>query len=361
MENMVNFWKGKRVFVTGHTGFKGSWLVLWLRHLGAEVAGYALSPVEPNALFHYAKVAEGILDHRADITNYPTLLDAISQFQPEIIFHLAAQSLVRHSFEFPIETYATNVMGTVNLLEAARHVDSVRAVVNVTTDKCYENHEWPWGYRESDVMGGYDPYSSSKGCVELLTAAWQRSWYLSQNSISARPPVGLATARAGNVIGGGDWAKDRLIPDLMMACIKNRKISIRYPAAIRPWQHVLEPLSGYLQLAENLYRDPISFSEPWNFGPRDVDVRSVSSVADQVLSVWGSSVGWEHDVSPVPHEAGILKLDCSKAFDRLGWQPKWDINAAIDATVHWYKSWHAGEEMRQVTLDQIKNYMWLVK
>lgn len=353
MESLVNFWKGKRVFLTGHTGFKGTWLVLWLRHLGAEVAGYALDPVGEVNLFSLTNASHGIQDIRSDIRDYPALLQAMVEFRPEIVFHMAAQPLVRYSFDEPVETYSTNVMGTVHLLEAVRRVPTVRAVVNVTSDKCYENHEWVWGYRETDPMGGYDPYSSSKGCAELVTAAWRRSWWKDGK-------VGIATGRAGNVIGGGDWAKDRLVPDLVTAASENRRVRLRYPDAIRPWQHVLEPLSGYMLLAEQLCRRPEAFSEAWNFGPSEEDVRPVAWVADTVLDLWGGQDSWLQEGTPDRHEAGVLKLDCSKARSRLGWVPRWTIRKALHETVRWYKAWQAGETMREVSLAQIKDYMSVV-
>src|SRR5579872_4247565 len=296
MEGMVNFWKNKKVLVTGNTGFKGSWLSLWLQQLQAEVIGYALNPPTDVNLFTEAKVADGMQDVRGDIRDFALLNNTIQKYQPEIIFHMAAQPLVRYSYANPVETYATNVMGTVHLLEAARQCQSVRAIVNVTTDKCYENREWHWGYRENEPMGGFDPYSNSKGCAELVTSAYRNSFF---NSLNGQ--VGLASARAGNVIGGGDWALDRLIPDLITACIKNETLNIRYPEAIRPWQHVLEPLSGYLRLAECLYHDPVTYAEAWNFGPHDADAKPVSWIADEVVKRWGGMLSWKTTDGPRVH------------------------------------------------------------
>lgn len=349
---MVNFWRGKKVFLTGHTGFKGCWLSLWLQQMKAEVIGYALSPPTDVNLFTEANVAKGIVDLRGDIKDYQALSDTIQQHQPDIIIHMAAQSLVRHSYTFPIETYSTNVMGTVHVLEAARQCKSVRAIVNVTTDKCYENQEWHWGYRENEAMGGYDPYSSSKGCSELVTSAYRNSFFN-----PSLHQAGLASARAGNVIGGGDWAKDRLIPDLVAASIDKRSLKIRYPNAVRPWQHVLEPLSGYLRLAERLYYEPAQYAEAWNFGPNDADAKTVAWVADEVLKRWGDGQTWQLTEDAEVHEAKYLKLDCSKARTQLGWVPKWDIHQALAATVDWYQAYCRGADVRAFTLGQIEQYM----
>lgn len=343
------FWKNKKVLITGHTGFKGSWLSLWLQSLQANVIGYALEPPTSTNLFVETGVAKGMMDVRGDVRNYHALHDVIKDHQPEIIIHMAAQSLVRYSYSHPVETYATNVMGTVNLLEAVRHSSTVRAVVNVTTDKCYENKEWNWGYRENEPLGGFDPYSNSKACSELVTDSYRNAFF-------QHLPIGLATARAGNVIGGGDWAQDRIIPDLIQSCIENKNLKIRYPKAIRPWQHVLEPLSGYLQLAQCLYENPKNYSQAWNFGPSDADSRSVEWIADHVLALWGGQNKWEQEEAPQAHEAGYLKLDCAKAEAKLGWKPRWNIHQTLNETLAWYRAYYEKQAMREVTLNQIKKY-----
>jgi CDP-glucose 4,6-dehydratase len=349
MEMNNNFWHRKRVFLTGHTGFKGGWLALWLQTLGAEVYGYALEPPTEINLFTVASVQEGmagcVID---DIRNFENLKAAILSAQPEVVFHLAAQPLVRYSYTHPVETYATNVMGTVNLLEAVRRCQSVKAVVNVTTDKCYENREWMWGYRENEPMGGHDPYSSSKACSELVSAAYRNS-FLNQAKIA------VATARAGNVIGGGDWAIDRLIPDFFRAIDIGEKLVIRSPESIRPWQHVLEPLSGYLALAEHMYRDYTAYSEPWNFGPTDEDARSVSWIVE-CLAEMQPDILWECDKSFKPHEANYLKLDSTKAHAKLAWSPRWCLKTALTKTLEWHRAWREHFDMREFTLDQIDTY-----
>lgn len=345
------FWRGKRVFVTGHTGFKGSWLCLWLHRLGATVSGYALEPpTEPN-LFGQARIAELLVSSQlADVRDLASIKGAMHAARPEIVFHLAAQPLVRDSYRIPVETYATNVMGTVHLLEAVRSCATVRAVVNVTTDKCYENREWHWGYREDEAMGGYDPYSSSKGCAELVSSAWRRSFFQNETAPA------LATARAGNVIGGGDWAADRLIPDMMRAVLSGEAVRIRNPNAIRPWQHVLEPLSGYLKLAETLYSEGASFAEGWNFGPRDEDARPVEWIVQHLCELWGNGAHYEIDAGDHPHEAHFLKLDCSKAHMRLGWKPHWNLSAALELIVSWTREYRAGGDLRRCCLGQIEQY-----
>jgi CDP-glucose 4,6-dehydratase len=344
-----NFWQHKRVFLTGHTGFKGSWLALWLQAMGAKVTGYALSPpTEPN-LFTVAKVEQGLTQHFiADIRDAESLSHAMQAAQPDIVLHLAAQALVRYSYQQPVETYAVNVMGTVNLLEAVRATPSVKAVVNVTTDKCYENREWLWGYRENEALGGFDPYSSSKACAELVTAAYRQSFL--QNS-----GVALASARAGNVIGGGDWASDRLIPDFLRAIDANAPLIIRSPEATRPWQHVLEPLSGYLQLAERLFTDGVAFAEAWNFGPLDEDARSVRWIVEQ-LAALRPEVNWHCESTAQAHEAHYLKLDSSKAFQRLQWQPRWRLATALQKTLFWHEAWQNGQDMQTITMAQIQDY-----
>lgn len=344
-----SFWRGRRVFVTGHTGFKGGWLCLWLQQLGAELQGYALPPAGPHALFDVARVGEGMVSTLGDVRDADALRRALQAAQPEIVLHLAAQPLVRQSYADPVATYATNVMGTVHLLEAVRHVDSVRAVVNVTSDKCYENREWAWGYRETEAMGGFDPYSSSKGCSELVGSAYRRSFLRHHG-------VALASGRAGNVIGGGDWAADRLVPDVLLACEQGRPVVIRHPHAVRPWQHVLEPLSGYLALAEHLFEAPADALEACNFGPVDEDAVPVQALVAQLVALWGRGARWQLDAGPHPHEAHHLKLDISLARQRLGWQPRWRLPQALQHTVQWHQAWLAGHDMRAMCLQQIHDH-----
>lgn len=349
MEVNASFWRGRHIFLTGYTGFKGGWLSLWLQALGAEVHGYALDPPTDPNLFTVAEVGNGMASSIiADIRDADKLRHAMQAARPEIVFHLAAQPLVRYSYAQPAETYAVNVMGTVHLLEAVRATPGVKAVVNVTTDKCYENREWVWGYRENEPMGGFDPYSSSKGCAELVTSAYRRS-FLEPAGIA------LASARAGNVIGGGDWAADRLIPDFLRAMDAGKTLNIRSPQAIRPWQHVLEPLSGYLMLAERLCTDGASFAEAWNFGPADGDVMPVRRIIEH-LAEMHKNVNWKCDGTPQPHEAHYLKLDSSKANSQLGWRPRWKLTEALDKTVEWHQAWRGGQSMRATTLAQIADY-----
>lgn len=354
MENLVansSFWRGKRVLVTGHTGFKGSWLALWLKEMGAEVIGYALEPPTSPSLFDAAGVADGIVSVIADIRDHERLDSAVAAHRPEIVLHLAAQALVRPSYEDPLGTYATNVMGTVHLLEAVRRAGCVRAVINVTSDKCYENREWVWPYRENEALGGYDPYSSSKACAELVTSAYRNSFFGSGTA--------LASVRAGNVIGGGDWARDRLVPDIMRAFLDGRPVTVRNPGAIRPWQHVLDPLNGYLLLAEKLWEGGAAFAEAWNFGPPAEDAKTVSWIVNRLSAEWGEGAGCEHDRAGQPHEAGVLKLDSSKARVRLGWRPRLSLAAALEWVVAWYRACGDGQDMRHVTERQIAEYRTL--
>ncbi len=348
------FWNGKRVFLTGHTGFKGSWLSLWLQALGAELTGYALNPPTKPSLFEEARVDVGMRSIEGDIRDLNSLTKAMFDAQPEIVIHMAAQPLVRESYQDPVTTYSTNVMGTVHVFEAVRETKSVRAVVNVTTDKCYENREWIWGYRENEPMGGYDPYSNSKGCAELVSSAYRSSYFSPTDYANHR--VALATARAGNVIGGGDWARDRLIPDILSAFERGAPALLRNPVSIRPWQHVLEPLRGYLMLAEKLATVGVEYAEAWNFGPNQDDAKTVGWIASQLADRWGSGAGWETDGSAHPHEANFLKLDISKVGQRLAWEPKLNLERALDFIVDWAKQRQAGKNIREITIQQIAAY-----
>jgi CDP-glucose 4,6-dehydratase len=356
---MVNPWQGRRVFITGHTGFKGSWLSLWLARRGAKIRGYALDPaVEPN-LFTAAAVSDVLDDLRGDIRDYAKLEGSIIEFAPEVIFHLAAQPLVRRSYEDPLGTYATNIMGTAHVLEAVRKTPSVRAVVCITTDKCYLNQEWVWPYRETDPLGGHDPYASSKACAEIVSAAF-RSSYFPVDRLQEHH-VALATARAGNVIGGGDWSEDRLIPDLIRGFQTNQPVLIRHPKAIRPWQHVLEPLYGYIMLAEQLLAERAQFASAFNFGPADEDAWPVERIATTIADMWGEGASWLRDSTPSVHEAHFLRLDSSKARAELGWRPRLKIEAGLEWTMAWYKAWQQEADMRRRTEAQIDAYEELLR
>ena len=351
----AKFWFGKSVFLTGHTGFKGSWLALWLNSMGAKVTGYALAPDSDPNLFEVLSLDKSFdASHIADIRDLKSLSAAVISSQPEIVIHMAAQPLVRHSYLNPVETYATNVMGTVNLLESLRMVDSVRATVVVTTDKCYENTERLSGYREDEPMGGHDPYSNSKGCAELVVAAYRKSYFPSERYKEHNHAI--ATARAGNVIGGGDWSIDRLIPDAIKAFGADKKLVIRNPSAVRPWQHVLEPLSGYLVLAQALYEGGGQYVGGWNFGPLDKNARSVKEVVELLISEWHGDVSWEQDPRENPHEAHSLRLDISKARERLGWIPRWDLELSIKKIARWQEAYQKKQDMKAFSLSQIQAY-----
>jgi CDP-glucose 4,6-dehydratase len=349
-----DFWRGRRVLLTGHTGFKGAWLALWLQTLGARLTGFSLqAPTQPS-LYELACVGEGMESIEGDVRDFQALAAALDLARPEVVIHMAAQSLVRRSFLEPRETYEVNVMGTVNLLDAVRRRGDVRAVVNVTSDKCYENREWEWAYRECEAMGGHDPYSSSKGCAELVTDAFRRSFCLPEGGPR------LASARAGNVIGGGDWSEDRLIPDLMRGALAGRAVYVRNPDSVRPWQHVLNPLGGYLALVQALWSSD-EIAGPWNFGPAEEDARPVSWVVQRISALWPEELPWVEPEDPErhrpdPHEARYLKLDSSRARSRLGWRPQWGLEEGLDAVLAWYRALSAGEDMRAVTVGQIEAF-----
>lgn len=351
----ISFWKDKKVLVTGHTGFKGSWLSLWLQLMQADVKGYALEPPTTPSLFDEAQVGTGMLSEINDVTDLDALQNCLLNFKPEIIFHLAAQPLVRQSYQLPLKTYATNVMGTANLLETVRNCDSVAAVVVVTSDKCYENRETLEGYKESDPLGGYDPYSNSKACAELVTASFRSSFFNPQ--AYSQHGIGVASARAGNVIGGGDWAEDRLIPDMLKAFSDGEAVVIRAPGAIRPWQYILDLLCGYLMLAENLYTHGADYAEPWNFGPNPSDFKPVSWITDKMADYWGENAKWQLDNQNQPHETTYLSLDCSKARRRLQWTPRCKLETALRSIIHWHREWSRGQDIRAVTLDEIQDFM----
>ncbi len=351
----VSSWSGRRVFLTGHTGFKGSWLALWLNQLGAEVTGFALPPPTNPSLFEAARIGELVNHVEGDIRDLDAVQRAMRDARPEVVFHLAAQSLVRLSYDQPVETYATNVMGTVHLLEAARQLGGVNAFVCITTDKCYENREWIWPYRESDPMGGHDPYSSSKGCAELVASAYRRSFFPTE--AIADGGMALATVRAGNVIGGGDWAADRLIPDIIRSFECGEAPTIRSPGAVRPWQHVLEALQGYLMIAERLIDDDASFADAWNFGPADDDTRPVSWIVERIQAAWGDAPDPQPWRGRTPHEATLLKLDTSKARSLLGWRPILPLTDALEWIVDWHRAFGSGADARDITLRQIQAYI----
>lgn len=354
LEGMVtglNFWSGKKVFLTGHTGFKGSWLSIWLRLRGAELTGYAL-PAESPSLFTLSLLEEEIDSLHGDIRDFNNLSSAIDAGNPDIVIHMAAQSLVRPSYDDPLGSFNTNVMGTANLLEAARKCPSVKVVINITSDKCYENQGLPQQFKETDPMGGYDPYSCSKGCAELVSNSYRQSFYQSQGKA-------LATVRAGNVIGGGDWAQDRLIPDIFNALHGNSTVIIRNPFAVRPWQHVCEPLFGYMLLAEKLWEYGQDYAEAWNFGPEQKDVKPVSWITDYICREWGKGANWVTDDAVHPHEASHLSLDIRKSRERLGWQPRLGLQNGLDWCIDWYKAYYAGRNMRELTEKQIQDYQGL--
>jgi CDP-glucose 4,6-dehydratase len=348
------FYSGRKVLITGHTGFKGSWMTILLKCLGADVYGYALDPPTTPSLYHVGEIDGLVTSTIGDIRDYKLLLLTLLEAQPEIIIHMAAQPLVLESYRNPRETYETNVMGTVNILDAARQIESVKVILNITTDKCYENKEWIWGYREIEPMGGYDPYSNSKSCSELVTSSFRSAFFNPKEY--RRHGVALATARAGNVIGGGDWAADRLIPDFFRSIIKGETLLIRCPYAIRPWQHVLEPLNGYLTLCQRLYNDGQSFAEGWNFGPDDSDAKNVEWITNRICELWGNGVKYEINKEPQPHEANYLKLDCSKARNKLDWHPRWNIETAIQKIVEWNKAYLVGSDLKNICVNQIDEY-----
>lgn len=349
---MINhqFWAGKRVFITGHTGFKGGWLTLWLQSMGAKVTGFSLpAPTNPN--FFDVVNLQDICDHQiGDIRDYSSFKKAIDKSRPEILFHMAAQSIVRRSYQDPIETYGTNVMGTVHLLEALRTCSSIKSCIIVTTDKCYENKEWSRGYRENDQLGGHDPYSSSKACTELVTSAFMRSFFNDQKE------MGLATVRAGNVIGGGDFAEDRIIPDIYRSIVSGQELIIRQPESIRPWQHVLAPLSGYIRLSEMLFNDPKTYSTAFNFGPQESDCISVGDLIEKMSKYWGVTLPVKVQKESSLHEAKFLKLDTSKATTVLGWRPIWSIEKTLEETVRWYKNHLSNSPNRSCSLAQIHDF-----
>lgn len=353
-----NFWQGKRVFLTGHTGFKGSWLSIWLKSLGAEVTGYSLKPNTKLNLFEEAKLDKSMISIIGNILDLENLQKSIKNANPDIVIHMAAQALVQNSYKNPVETFSTNVMGTVNLLEAVRNSNGIKVVIIITSDKCYENKEWNWGYRENEPLGGYDPYSSSKACAEIITAAYRTS-YFNENQYNNHG-LALATARAGNVIGGGDWAENRLIPDILKAFEKEEQVRIRKPKAIRPWQHVLEPLRGYLILAEHLFHSGTNYAEAWNFGPDEKDVKSVLWITENMAKMWDKKIKWKIDEEEDYHEANFLKLDSSKARVKLNWKPILEVKDSLQLVIDWSKKRKLNNNVFDLTLEQIKNYELLI-
>jgi CDP-glucose 4,6-dehydratase len=349
-----DFYRGRKVFITGHTGFKGSWLCILLNWLGADVYGYALEPPTNPSFYNIAAIDQTVSSTIGDIRDYDLLSETIKKVMPDVIIHMAAQPLVRQSYIDPRETYEINVMGTVNLLDISRKLGGIKAILNVTTDKCYENKEWHWGYRENEPMGGYDPYSNSKACSELVTSSFRSSFF--NPGEYKKHGVAIASARAGNVLGGGDWSEDRLIPDFIRAIMDGKKMKIRNPYAIRPWQHVLDPLSGYLKLCQKLYTEGPDFAGGWNFGANDDDAKNVEWITRKVCELWGGDAGYEPDSSIQPHEANYLKLDCSKSKALLGWNPKWNIEVTLKMIVDWYKEYLNDSDLRAVTINQIEQY-----
>lgn len=348
------FWIGKKIFITGHTGFKGSWLSFWLNEMGALVKGYALKPATNPNLYDILSLETNMDSVFGDIRDPGHLQKEILEFKPDIVFHMAAQAIVRESYDEPVDTFQTNVIGTANVLEAIRSVQSVKAVISVTSDKCYENHEWDWKYRESDPMGGWDPYSASKGCAEIVTASYRRSFFLDdQNRF---PKIGIASVRAGNVIGGGDWSKDRLIPDIIRSFADNKAVIIRNPASIRPWQYILDLLHGYMILTQKLYKQPADFSEAWNFGPAERDEQSVEFIVDHMIRSWGAGAAWKQDEGYNPHEAGYLKLDSSKSRMRLGWSTGIGLPKALDSLTKWYRNYYDDGDMIEITKSQVREF-----
>ena len=349
------FWNDKNVLITGHTGFKGGWLSLWLKLYGANITGYSLDPPSDPNLFTSAHINDSTTSIHGDIRDADKLISVFRKVKPDIVFHLAAQPIVRLSYSDPLETYSTNVMGTANLLEAARQTNSVRSVICVTSDKCYQNNNWHWGYRETDPMGGHDPYSSSKGCSELVAASYRSSFFNPDNYEEHN--VGIATVRAGNVIGGGDWARDRLVTDIVTAFLNNKEVKIRSPHAIRPWQYVLEPLRGYIMLAEKLYDSGADYSQAWNFGPDSRDAKPVKYIAERMAGLWGDNASWDQDNNKNhPHEAHYLKVDSSKAHNKLNWYPTFNLDTSLKWVVDWYKEFAAKDSMRDYTENQIIEY-----
>jgi len=347
-----SFWRGRRVFVTGHTGFKGSWLTLWLLAMGARVTGFALPPPTRPSLFDEAGIAAEIRHIEGDVRDAEALAREIVAAKPEVVFHLAAQPIVRESYREPLETLSVNVLGTASLLDAVRRVPSARAVVIVTSDKCYENREWSLAYHEESALGGHDPYSASKACAELVTSSYRRSYFETEEG----PSPAAATVRAGNVVGGGDWAADRIVPDTVRSLTGGPPLELRYPNAIRPWQLVLEPLSGYIALAERLHDEGPVWAEAWNFAPREEDAKSVGWLVDRLHRAWGAPARWEETIEPQPHEAIYLKLDAAKAEERLDWRPRLDIEATVAWVAEWYLRFEAGQPARDITEEQIRRY-----